>query len=361
MLEIITRPDEVSPEWMTRALKRAGHLAKGKVVSLEHRIIGTGKMGDNARFTLRYEHESADASKTLLGPKTVVGKFPAADETARVMAGAQGAYYNEVMFYRHLAGRTAMRTPLIYANEISDDRQAFTLLMEDLAPAEPGSQLVGATLEQTRLAMCEAAKLAAAFYGDEPVGDYDYVMSPARDGGGALAQEYLQQMWPTFLERFGHAIDTPCREFGARYVNVHNHFANRFQGPKTLAHGDFRSENILFHGDRCCTVDWQTAMETSPVTDIAYFLGSSTEVEDRRNWERDIIREYSEQLACHGVDLGFDECWTQYREQAMHGLMITILGASFSSPEERSDAMFRTLLQRQLQHCIDLDAGDFLR
>lgn len=53
-------------------------------------------------------------------------------------------------------------------------------------------------------------------------------------------------------------------------------------------------------------------------------------------------------------------CWAQYREQAMHGLLLTILDASFSSPGERSDLMFRTVIQRQLQHCLDLDAGDFL-
>ena len=45
----------------------------------------------------------------------------------------------------------------------------------------------------------------------------------------------------------------------------------------------------------------------------------------------------------------------------MHGLMITILGASFSEPEKRSDAMFLVMMKRHLQHCVDLEAGDFLR
>lgn len=74
-----------------------------------------------------------------------------------------------------------------------------------------------------------------------------------------------------------------------------------------------------------------------------------------------MIREYSELLAGEGLDLGFDECWSQYREQSMHGLMITILGASFSEAAERSDAMFQVMIQRHLQHCVDVEAADFLQ
>ena len=354
MLEIIALPQELSPEWMTTALRQAGYIPYGSIRSLDCAIIGNGKMGDNARFRLDYEGEQGDA------PDIVVGKFPAQDETARAMAGAQGAYYNEVMFYRHLADRTAMHTPLIYANEISEDRLRFVTLMEDMSPAKPGSQLVGESLEHTRTAMGEAAKLAAAFYGDQSIGELDFVTASAREDGGAFGQSLLQQYWPGFLERFGHGIDEQCRAFGSRYVDHFTSFATRFKGPKTLAHGDFRSENILFDSAGACTVDWQTVCEASPLTDLAYFLGGSLEPEDRRRWERDLVGEYSEILAGLGIDLGFEACWEQYREQAMHGLIITILGASFSEPAERSDAMFLAMIQRHLQHCVDLDAGDFL-
>lgn len=346
-------PDQVSPEWMSSSLNQSGFLVNGVVTDLEYQVIGTGKMGDNVRFSLVYEGEQGDA------PDTVIGKFPG-DERARAMAGAQGAYYAEVMFYRELASRTTMRTPAIYANEISDDRCTFVTIMEDMAPAEPGSQLVGESPEHARLALRESAKLAAAFYGDESVGNSDYVMTQARDDGGAFGQALLQQSWPAFLERFGHGLNTECRTFGDRYVAAHTRFVTRFKGPKSVAHGDFRSENILFGDSMACTVDWQTTMESSPLADAAYFLGGSLDVDDRRNWERDLVREYSEELAAHGVDLGFDTCWEQYREQAMHGLMITILGASFSEPDPRGDAMFLAMIQRHLQHCVDLDAGAFL-
>ncbi|MEP5569516.1 MAG: phosphotransferase [Halioglobus sp.] len=355
MSVIVTRPDDVTTQWMSEALANSGHLDSGIVVSwLSYDIIGTGKMGDNARFVLEY---SGDHHKA---PESVIIKFPAEDETARAMAGAQGAYYNEVMFYRHLADKTAMRTPAIYVNEVSDDRLMFVTAMEDMSPAEPGSQLVGESLNHVRVAMGEAAKLAAAFYGDESVGAHDFVMSQIRDDGGAFGQALLQQYWPGFLERFGHGISEESQAFGAFYVDNHTRFATRFDGPRTLAHGDFRSENILFDGDRACTVDWQTTSEASPLTDLAYFMGGSVDLEDRRAWEKEIVQEYSALLNGLGVNLEFEACWQQYREQAMHGLMITILGASFTAAAERSDAMFLTMIQRHLQHCVDLGAQEFL-
>ena len=354
MVDVVTQPGLVTPQWMTAALRESGQLKHGSVGSLDYKIIGTGKMGDNARFVLKYDGEQGSA------PDSVIIKFPAEDETARAMAGAQGAYYNEVMFYRCLADQTTMRTPAIYANEITDDRLLFTTVMEDMSPAEPGNQLVGESLTHARVAMRQAAKLAEAFYGDESVGAHDFVMSQARDDGGAFGQALLQEYWPGFLERFGSGISEECRAFGAYYVDHHTKFVTRFEGPRTLVHGDFRSENILFNGDESCTVDWQTTSESSALTDLAYFMGGSVEIGDRRNWERDLVNEYSEVLAGLGVNLSKDACWDQYREQAMHGLLITILGASFSAAAERSDKMFLAMIQRHLQHCVDLDARAFL-
>ena len=126
MPDIIARPQDMSAEWLTEVLTRSGHLGGGSVSSFEHKIIGTGKMVDNARYTLQFAGERGTA------PDSLIIKFPAEDETARAMAGAQGAYYNEVMFYRHLADRTSMRTPTIYANQITDDRMLFITAMDSL-------------------------------------------------------------------------------------------------------------------------------------------------------------------------------------------------------------------------------------
>jgi hypothetical protein len=354
MSEFPTTPDRLEAERLTAYLQASVDLTDARVVDASYELIGTGKMGDNARYTLAYEGASEGA------PKTLIAKFPAADDRARAMAGAQGAYYNEVMFYRELAPGTSMRTPAIYGSELSDDRTSFLLLMADMSPAAPGSQLDGESRGHASLALREAAKLAAAYYGDASLATRDYVMSAARDDGGAFGEVLMQQNWPGFWDRHGHVISAECVAFGERYIAHHAHFVTRFQGPRTLIHGDFRSENILFHEDTAATVDWQTIGESSALADAAYFLGGSVEVADRRDWEHALIEEYRIELDKNGVSLSAKDCWDQYREYAMHGLMITVLGASFSTPDPRSDAMFQAMIRRHLQHCVDVDAGEFL-
>ncbi len=346
---------ELSPARLEKYMRANGTLLPDvAVTSLRYDTIGHGKMGSNVRLHIGYSEPESGA------PPSLVGKFPAEDPRAREMAGAQGAYHKEVMFYRHLAPGTAMRTPAIYASEISEDGLTFMLLMEDLAQAQVGNNLEGASLAQTRLAVREAAKLAASFYGDEAAVQCDYVVTPARDDGGALGQAFLEQCWPGFVDRFGGGLDAASLDFGSYYVSQHSRFVTRYQGPKTIIHGDFRSENILFEADSAITVDWQTAMESSALTDLAYFLGGSLETEARREWERDLVAFFREVLREQGVDLSWQACWEQYREYAMHGLLIMILGASFSSPDPRADQMFQVMIRRHLQQCLDLDAREFI-
>lgn len=349
-----TRPEQLSPEYLTECFRKDRILTDECVSDIDYQLIGTGKMGDNARLTLRYDRKSVNA------PETVIAKFPAEDEHARAMAGAQGAYYNEVMFYRDLAPRTSIRTPRIFGSELSEDRTGFLLLMEDMAPAEPGSQLVGESFAHCQMAIKEAAKLAAAFYDEEDLSSKDYIMSSARDDGGAFGQELMIQYWPVFLERFADGLNQQQIKFGEHYASHHAHFVSRFAGPRTIAHGDYRSENLLFGADSIAVVDWQTVCESSVITDVAYFLGGSVDTAHRRDWERQLVKEYRVELDRNGVVLSDAECWDLYCEYTMHGLMITVLGACFSSPGERSDKMFLAMIQRHLQHCIDLGANEFL-
>ena len=354
-MDFPTSPESLGPAELTRYLRSAGLLAGGQVTEARFELIGGGKMGDNARYFLSYDGAANQA------PPTLVAKFPAADERARTMAGAAGAYYNEVMFYRVLAPRTAIRIPAVYGSEISADRGSFLLLLEDMAPAEPGVQTTGESRSHTVTALREAVKLAAAFYGDTSLAGIDHVVGSTRGGENAeFAQLLLQDAWPSFVDRFGHVLDAGGLTFGERYVANFASAASSYEGATTLVHGDFRSENILFHRDTATIVDWQTPAEANPLTDIAYFLGGSVEVDDRRLWERELVSGCRRQFGEAGVDLAGAECWDMYRRAAMHGIIITVLGATFTSPDPRGDEMFSTMIRRHLQHCIDVGASEFL-
>ena len=259
-----------------------------------------------------------------------------------------------------LAPRTSIRVPATYGSEISTDRLSFLLLLEDMAPAEPGVQMVGETHAHTMLALREAVKLAAAFYDDESILALDHVVRRAHGENADFAQLLLVDAWPGFVDRFGQGLDADQLAFGERYVTNYVSVAAGYEGATTLAHGDFRSENIMFGGDTATTVDWQTVGLSNPLTDISYFIGGSIEADDRRAWERDLLSGCRRQFDDAGIELGEAECWDLYRRGAMHGVNITVLGATFSSPDPRGDEMFLTMAQRHTRHCLDVGAEEFL-
>src|SRR5580704_13451200 len=99
---------DVSPDWLTAALLRAGALAAGaRVVSFEHRQIGTGQMADTTRFVLTYDEPGA-------GPASVVGKFASADYQSFFFFKQKTAYEIEVRFYQEVAARVGARVPATY-------------------------------------------------------------------------------------------------------------------------------------------------------------------------------------------------------------------------------------------------------
>ncbi len=352
-MELACTPEQLTADWLSQALQASDLLGGARVSAVSQQIIGTGKMGDNLRLTLEY-------SRPCAAPATMIAKLPAADETARSMAGMMGAYSKEVRFYTELAQHSSMRTPEIYHAMLSDAGTEFILLMEDLAPAEPGDQLQGESLEHARAALSEAAKLHAAFQGNKTLLAADFI-TKSDPASAAFGQELLVQNWPGFVERFGSEVSADCLAFGEHYVHRHAQWVASYQGDTTLIHGDFRAENLLFAGaDKVTTVDWQTLAESFGLCDVAYLLGGSLEPALRREHEAALLEHYRLALADNGVSLSAEDCWQQYRLGSMHGIMITVLGAMFSAAEERSDRMFLTMIQRHLQHGVDLNAAELI-
>lgn len=354
MLELVSDLNKMSPEWLTQALQQAGVIQDARVSDFQWLIIGTGKMGDNARLQLQYEGDANNA------PLSLIAKLPAQDETARTMAAAMGAYKKEVLFYQQLAKQTSVNIPRVTVSLIDEQGADFIILMEDMAPAVPGDQFISESFERAKSVLLEAAQLHADFYQHKDLLDHPAITQTDADSA-AFGQSLLEQQWPGFKQRFGHGLNPECLAFGDSYIGAHTAWTQTYQGPKTLIHGDLRTENILYHPVNGATVvDWQTAMASCGLADVAYFLGGSLDTQDRRQYEKDLLDCYCEKLNKLGVELSAADCWQQYRQFSIHALMITILGAMFSAPDERADAMFLIMAQRHLQHCVDMQAEEFL-
>jgi len=357
MPDIVTEPDALDTDWLTAALRDVGLLPHGRVRDVHWQVIGTGKMGDNVRYTLSYQDASATA------PDSLVAKLPAADATSRANAGSGGVYRREVCFYREIASRVPMRTPQVHLARIHENQTDFVILMEDLAPARPGDQILGCGPDRAELAIREAAKLHGPLVGDSRLEHLDWLMSTTPEAA-EFGQALLQQMWPSFLRRFEAVISPEGAAMAELYIGAFARWSLGFPGLRTLVHADYRLENLLFGtgegGPPIAVVDWQTVQHTCPLIDVAYFLGGGLPVEMRREHEAELVEIYRRELALLGVEIARDECWQLYRRSALHGIMITVLGCMFTGQDERGDRMFAAMIERHLQHAVDLECGEFL-
>ena len=155
----IRPPDAIDAAWLTAVLRQAG--VDAVVDGVRARQIGTGQIGDSVRFELSYAGAPADA------PASLVGKFPAAGAESRATGVALGNYLREVRFYQQLAPTARISTPRCWHTDVDPQTHDFVLIMEDLAPAAPGDQLKGVTLDQARQVIVEAAKLHASHWDDD--------------------------------------------------------------------------------------------------------------------------------------------------------------------------------------------------
>jgi hypothetical protein len=327
-------------------LNGAGIEATVRAVTSEP--IGTGQMGSCYRLAIDYERGK--------GPARLVVKLPASDPVSR--AYGKWGYRCEVGFYHDVASRVSVRIPGCYFAAVTDEGDSFTLVLEDLAPAEQGDQIDGCTVVQARNAAVNVAGLHAPTWSDPSVAGLEWLipMSPERaDFTGAI----LKDATATFLERYEVAAATAdvLAQFAERYVE----WGTGRPEPFSLVHSDYRLDNLMFSppdaADRVTAIDWQLVTIGLPLRDVAFMVGTGLHIQDRRAAERGIVSAYHEAL----VDLGIDDydaqrCWDDYRFALFQGPLITVLGSLSAQPTERGDRMFTVMAERSAAAITDLDA-----
>ncbi len=355
-IELISHPDDATPEWMTRVLRAAGELDDGTVTDVTAKAVGTGQVGDSIRFTLTYDGAP--------GPATVIGKFPAEDETSRASSVATRTYEIETRFYQHLRDRVSITTPKPYLALIDVPANEFVLLMNDLAPAEQGDQMRGCDVAAAELAMDEVAKLHAPVWDDATLADFDW-LDRASDDGQAFYLQLLAMLYPGFLERYGDRVDADVITAGNALMDRLGDYISYRPEPFTAAHGDYRVDNMLFAteagGAPLTTVDWQTVTLAPGVTDVSYFLGTSLVADERGTAERSLVERYHEGLLAGGVkEYALETCWNDYRRFAFAGFLMAVGASMIVGQTDRGDEMFMAMANRSGRMAIELDTLSML-
>ena len=376
-LPIVVDPTEVTVGWLNAVLAGAG--CEAEATGFERSAVGTGQMAHNERYLLHYADAAAGPAAAQAGPAatqaggtssasqaepgrarpaSLVIKFPSPDETSRA-AGAAGGYEREVRFYTELARTLAVSTPECLFGAVSDDSSVFTLVLEDLAPAEQGDQIAGASDSQIIAAAVNLAGLHGPRWDDESLADIAWLSSDSEQAVG-----YVEMVMPIFLERYDQRLSERARqvfsEFGARCGNW-----LAAQGDHaTLVHGDYRLDNLMFAGAAggrpVTAVDWQTLSLGSAGRDLAYLLGTCCEPAQRRRIEPAAHSAYREAMAAHGVELGPGRLAEICAMGSFQGPFIISLGSIMVGQTERGDDMFMAMAERSAALIADADALDLI-
>jgi len=328
--------EDLTPDWLTHALKEQGHLCDARVASVEIELLGEGEgfMGVVARLHLGYEGESGAA------PATLIVKLPSGTDSNRMIAELVGAYWREIHFYRELTEEVPIPTPRHFYSALTADpmrpwldtimrvvdrmpgwfvdpmmahakgmmgrsEHRYLLLMEDLAPATPGDQLAGGTPETCEKVLKAAAKVHAGFW-QNPILDPCFWLTDLSVTARIRHRMYCEAR-VAFLDQFGKRLG----DFGRDVMEWHDRNGVRLQRtlhletPRTLIHGDLRLDNIFFNESGADTqvifADWQLMGRGPGAYDIAYLLSGALAEDISPSTEEALLRHYWDELEHNGV------------------------------------------------------------
>ena len=338
MAEFPSHPADISAAWLTDRLRGAGVIGAAAISAIRWEAIGTGQVGDSARLHLTYD-------RTDGGPPSVVGKFPAEDQTSRATATMFGLYRKEVGFYRELHHLLDVRVPQPYVAEATEDGSEFLLIFEDLLPLRGGNQLDACSLADAREAVRQAAALHAPSWGNPAIIETDWLK--VKPETVEMIRALYDKGQQVFAERYADQLEPEYMTICAGLAAVHDNWLGRDRGTKCLIHGDLRLDNMLFglHGGKeaIAVLDWQTVAAGNALTDLGYFMGCGIGRDLRRAHEGELLALYCAEMTARGVPMTVAEIWTEYCIGALHGVSTAVFSSAYVERTGRGDANFLSM------------------
>ncbi|MEQ1490986.1 MAG: aminoglycoside phosphotransferase family protein [Terricaulis sp.] len=349
-MSIPSHPDNFTTDWLERVLGAPA----GSLVSFSAKPVGTGQMSLSFRVALNWKNNE--------GPASFIAKCPSLDAGTRAIAAALRAYALELGWYRELAPQIDVACPACLHLEANEDETDFVLLLQDLAPAQQGDQLAGASITQIEAALTQAAKLHAPYWGDARLHQIAW-LQPSPNTTALIRQmapAVYAQFRSRYAERFAPEVLALCDAFVVRM----GAYFDLKPATLTVQHRDFRIDNILFTpGDngQAHVVDWQTLGPGPGAADVAYLIGTSiADANVRAREEKRLVTLYTDALRNLGAAPDAEQIWREYRLYAFSGVLMAIIASTNVERTERGDEMFAVMAERPARQALHLDSLSLL-
>ncbi len=349
MVTIPQSVGEISAEWLRASVGPKDAAAFSDLVSVQAGRLGEGVATSTDIHRLRLGY--APGAKS--GPATLVAKLPSSSPEVREVARGWSTYRREVLFYREIASTVALRIPKAYVAEFDPETERFVLVMEDRAPAVDGDQVAGLPLEHVRLALDEIAGLHASWWNRPELVGMEGAIQPLGEGLWVGTGGRHAAAWPAFEPFVAERASPGLVRVGERMGGaLERMMADLAAGPRTLCHGDFRADNMMFstHGGQpaLTVVDWQAPMQARPAFDVGMLMSMSLTTELRRAHEADLLRSYHQKLMAGGVEgYPFDAFFHDYRRALLFGFTYFVqAGGAVDMSHPRTLALFDSAVRR---------------
>ena len=250
------------------------------------------------RLHLTYQEAAASA------PATLIAKLPHSDAEMAENCAIFQPGTKEAWFYHTVSHTGCVTAPQCYFALAERATGQAVLLLADLGELEATSQTVGMSLADATFALQEAARLHAYWWGQ----DQHETLAELRtlnDNGSdstAFVDQLYRAAWPAFCQQAEFAIPATVMAFGAALVGRGATIdALCASSPKTLLHGDFRVDNMLFaeRGSlrHCYVLDWEDVHIGCCATDVSWLIAGCVPNIDA-DQETELLKKWCDRVKC---------------------------------------------------------------
>lgn len=285
------------------------------------------------RLTLTYDQATPAAPATLIA-KLPPDRAEMAENCAVFQPGTKEAW-----FYRAIAPTGCITAPQCYFALAERATGLAALLLTDLGELETTSQTAGMSIADATLALQEAARLHACWWNQENSAALAELRDLNNNGADstALVDQFYAEAWPHFLQNAQFAISATVNAFGATLVGrgaVIEALCDN--SPKTLLHGDFRVDNMLFAGRsaqrQCYVLDWEDVSVGCCATDVTWLIAGCVPAIDA-DQEQQLLKSYHTALCTNGVTTyTYEQCLWDYRRAMVERFVQGILSGTIADP-----------------------------
>lgn len=308
--ECPTRPEEVTPDWLTAQFQMAGVLPNGAVTAVQIDAKPKWRSTHVLHLTLDFS-PGAPAE----APRHVLAKIIEPEENRQFA----DLYPGEVAFYDR-TWPDGMPLVRCFASRFDRASGYSCLILEDISATHIQPQWpLPPSLE-----MCHAAVTALAQVHRLCWDRRDLQLQPKNERAGSAEYSvttYARDLLPAFLDFMGDRLALERHDTMRAVLDRVPDLLARRTAPGTaltLTHGDAHFWNVLYpkdlSQDRCRIIDWEGWFWDVGAFDLAYMVAVHWYPERRRLHEADLLRIYHDALGSAVTSsYGLDDLMMDYR------------------------------------------------